>query len=192
MSFLRHGESIDPMICLPLGASSCAHSQRSSASMSSSRLFLGRLLSSRACLRFAGCERFSKTEPRRTMIFQRTASNPLTSCLSPRVQSRPSPLCRFFALKPRDAGAPSLWVPHPCGCPILVGAPSFACYWAKGWETHVPNRRRGCFFRRSWRKSGKHKFPTGALGHVPLLGTYFTTVCDSSHRVPSTRSGITT
>ena len=87
MSFLRHGESIDPMICLPLGASSCAHSQRSSASMSSSRLFLGRLLSSRACLRFAGCERFSKTEPRRTMIFQRTASNPLTSCLSPRVQS---------------------------------------------------------------------------------------------------------
>ena len=99
MSFLRHGESIDPMICLPLGASSCAHSQRSSASMSSSRLFLGRLLSSRACLRFAGCERFSKTEPRRTMIFQRTASNPLTSCLSPRVQSnrRPFPCDPFPA-----------------------------------------------------------------------------------------------
>jgi hypothetical protein len=69
------------------GSKQLCHSQRSSASMSSSRLFLGRLLSSRACLRFAGCERFSKTEPRRTMIFQRTASNPLTSCLSPRVQS---------------------------------------------------------------------------------------------------------
>src|SRR5215469_4338777 len=87
MSFLRHGESIDPMISLPLGASSCAHSQRSSASMSSSRLFLARLLSSRAYLRFVGCERFSKTEPRRTMIFQPTATTPLTSCLSPRVQS---------------------------------------------------------------------------------------------------------
>src|SRR5262252_179378 len=87
MSFLRHGESIDPMISLPLGASSCAHSQRSSASMSSSRLFLGRLLSSRAYLRFVGCERLSKTEPRRTMIFQPTATTPLTSCLSLRVQS---------------------------------------------------------------------------------------------------------
>jgi len=83
MSFLRHGESLDPMISLPLGASSCAHSQRSSAAMSSSRLFLGRLLSSRAYLRFAGCKRFSKTEPRRTMLFQRTATTPLTSCLSP-------------------------------------------------------------------------------------------------------------
>jgi len=46
MSFLRHGESIDPMIYLQLGASSSAHSQHSSASMSSGRLFLGRLLSS--------------------------------------------------------------------------------------------------------------------------------------------------
>jgi hypothetical protein len=32
-------------------------------------------LGSRACLRFADCERFSKTKPRRTMIFQRTATN---------------------------------------------------------------------------------------------------------------------
>jgi putative transposase len=40
-----------------------------------------------ACLRFAGRERFCKTKPRRTMIFQRTATTPLTSCLSPRVQS---------------------------------------------------------------------------------------------------------
>ena len=87
MSFLRHGESIDPMRFVPLGASGLAHSQCSSASMSSSRLFLGRLLSSRACLRFAGRERFSKTKPRRTMIFQRTATTPFTPCLSPRVRS---------------------------------------------------------------------------------------------------------
>jgi len=92
MSFLRHGESIDPMTLVPLGVSGLAHSQCSSASMSSSRLFLGRLLSSRACLRFADRERFSKTKPRRTMIFQRTATPPLTSCLSPRVHSsKPHP-----------------------------------------------------------------------------------------------------
>ena len=76
MSFLRHGESIDPMTFVSLGASGLAHSQCSSASMSSSRLFLGRLLSSRACLCFADRERFSKTKPRRTMIFQRTATPP--------------------------------------------------------------------------------------------------------------------
>jgi hypothetical protein len=76
MSFLRHGESIDPMSFVPLGASRLTHSQCSSASMSSNRLFLGRLLSSGACLRFAGRERFSKTNPGRTMIFQRTATTP--------------------------------------------------------------------------------------------------------------------
>jgi hypothetical protein len=91
MSFLRHGESIDPMTFVSLGASGLAHSQCSSASMSSSRLFLGRLLSSRACFHFAGHERFSKTEPSRTMIFQRTATTPLIPCLSPRVQSSLSP-----------------------------------------------------------------------------------------------------
>src|SRR5262249_62402623 len=87
LEFERH----DPMTFVPLGASGVAHSQCSSASMSSSRLFLGRLLSSRACLRFAGRERFSKTKPHRTMIFQRTATSPLTPCLSPRVQSKREP-----------------------------------------------------------------------------------------------------
>jgi hypothetical protein len=87
MSFLRHGESIDPMNVYATGSKHLAHSQCSSASMSSSRLFLGRLLSSRACLRFADRERFSKTKPRRTMIFQRTAATPLTPCLSTRVHS---------------------------------------------------------------------------------------------------------
>jgi hypothetical protein len=91
MSFLRHGESIDPMTFVSLGASGLAHPQRSSASMSSSRLFLGRLLSSRACFHFAGHERFSKTKPGRTIIFQRTATTPLTPCLSPRVQSKMLP-----------------------------------------------------------------------------------------------------
>jgi hypothetical protein len=94
MSFLRHGESINPMRLVPLGASGLAHSQCPSASMSSSRLFLGRLLSSRACLRFADHERFSKTQSRRTMNFQPTATTPLSPCLSPRVHSTnavPSP-----------------------------------------------------------------------------------------------------
>ena len=92
MSFLRHGESIDPKRLAPLGASGLAYSQCSSDAMSSSRLFLGRLLSSRACLCFAGRERFSKTKPRRTMIFQRTATTPLIPCLSTRVHSiLPSP-----------------------------------------------------------------------------------------------------
>ena len=104
MSFLRHGESIDPMRFVPLGASALAHSQCSSDAMSSSRLFLGRLLSSRACLRFAGRERFCKTKPRRTIIFQRTATTPLTLCLSPRVQSTLNPLplphlCRSLGVR---------------------------------------------------------------------------------------------
>jgi len=100
MSFLRHGESIDPMIYRLLGASSSAHSQHSSASMSSGRLFLGRLLSSSACLCFADCQRFSESQMRRTMSFHWTAITPLTRCLSSRVQSSitsPSSLLRTHA-----------------------------------------------------------------------------------------------
>jgi periplasmic protein TonB len=67
--------------------------------MSSSRLFLGRLLSRSACLRFADRERFSKTKPRRTMIFQRTAISPLTPCRTSRVHSTPTPT-RFSASPP--------------------------------------------------------------------------------------------
>jgi hypothetical protein len=107
MSFLRHGESIDPMNVYATGSKHRAHSQCSSASMSSSRLFLGRLLSSRACLRFADRERFSKTKPRRTMIFQRTATTPLTPCLSSRVQSTETPpAVIMFGLGLRSS--------HPC------------------------------------------------------------------------------
>ena len=106
MSFLRHGESIAPMRLVPLGASGLAHSQCSSDAMSSSRLFLGRLLSSRACLRFAGCERFSKTKPRRTMIFQRTATTPLTPCLTPRVHSTgPFPRAPFPDTTPQASSS---------------------------------------------------------------------------------------
>ena len=83
MSFLRHGESIDPMRFTPLGASSLAHSQCSSVSMSSSRLFLGRLLSSRACLRFADRERFSKTKTSPYNLFSVNGDNPLNSVSQP-------------------------------------------------------------------------------------------------------------
>jgi hypothetical protein len=100
MSFLRHGESIDPMTFVSPGASGLAHSQCSSASMSSSRLFLGRLLSSRACFHFAGHERFSKTKPSRTMIFQRTATTPLTPCLTPRVHSNEYHTSSSFPSRP--------------------------------------------------------------------------------------------
>jgi len=84
MSFLRHGESIDPMSFVPLGASRLTHSQCSSASMSSNRLFLGRLLSSRACLRFAGRERFSKTKPSPYNDFSANGDNPLNSVSRPK------------------------------------------------------------------------------------------------------------
>jgi hypothetical protein len=139
MSFLRHGESIDPMTLVPLGVSGLAHSQCSSASMSSSRLFLGRLLSSRACLRFADRERFSKTKPRRTMIFQRTATPPLTSCLSPRVHSkfavpfpRPHPWLQRKSINGKCAnlklsqrrGSPHFTVPSFVPCTKRHRAPS--------------------------------------------------------------------
>jgi hypothetical protein len=96
MSFLRHGESITPMSSVvSQGASGSAHSLHSSDAMSSSRLFLGRLLSSRACLRFADRERFSENTTRRTMIFQLTVTTPLTHCLSPRVQFNKDPSPKF-------------------------------------------------------------------------------------------------
>jgi hypothetical protein len=101
MSFLRHGESIDPMRFTPLGASSLAHSQCSSVAMSSSRLFLGRLLSSRACLRFADRERFSKTKTSPYNLFSVNGDNPLNSVSQPEGalhKRRPLPLAH----------------PHPC------------------------------------------------------------------------------
>jgi hypothetical protein len=91
MSFLRHGESIDPMRFTPLGASSLAHSQCSSVSMSSSRLFLGRLLSSRACLRFADRERFSKTKTSPYNLFSVNGDNPLNSVSQPEGALHPFP-----------------------------------------------------------------------------------------------------
>jgi hypothetical protein len=87
MSFLRHVGIFRSDDFYAAGSERLPDSQRSSGSMSSSRLFLGRLLSSSACLRFTGQERFSIISPRRTMIFQRTATSPLTYCLSSRVHS---------------------------------------------------------------------------------------------------------
>ena len=48
----------------------------------SHRLSLGRLLSSRACLRFAGCVQFAMKEYGRSRNFQRTANSVLTVCVS--------------------------------------------------------------------------------------------------------------
>jgi|SRR5579875_7599 len=94
MSFLRHGESIVPMRFASLGASDFAYPQRSSDAMSSSRLFLGRLLSSRACLRFADCERFSKTTTLPYNDFSADGNRPLNSLSQPKGalhQRRPLP-----------------------------------------------------------------------------------------------------
>ena len=84
MSFLRYEESIAPMLFAPLGASGFAHSQRSSDAMSSSRLFLGRLLSSRACLRFADCEQFSETQTSPYNDFSGNGDYPLNSLSQPK------------------------------------------------------------------------------------------------------------
>ena len=48
----------------------------------SHRLSLGGLLSSRACLRFAGCVQFAMKEYGRSRNFQRTANSVLTVCVS--------------------------------------------------------------------------------------------------------------
>jgi hypothetical protein len=93
MSFLRHGESIDPIRLVPLGASGLARPQCSSDAMSSSRLFLGRLLSRRACLRFTGCARFSKIQTSPYNEFSANGNNPLNSMSQPKgaLQGHPVP-----------------------------------------------------------------------------------------------------
>jgi hypothetical protein len=48
----------------------------------SHRLSLGRLLSSRACLRFTGCVQFAMKKYGRSRNFQRTANRVLTVCVS--------------------------------------------------------------------------------------------------------------
>jgi hypothetical protein len=66
----------------------------------------------------------------RTMIFQRTATTPLTSCLSPRVHSRLSPLSRF--LWPyrfsRDGIQRSLY--WPCFCRSATFVMFDGVHWA--------------------------------------------------------------
>jgi hypothetical protein len=102
MSFLRHGKSIDPMLSWArLEAAVVACPQRSSASMSSSRLFLGGLVSTRAHFRFTNRGQCAVHSGCRSSILQRTANYLLTVCLTP--GGRPN-LCRRFL---RFSGSPS-------------------------------------------------------------------------------------
>jgi len=99
MSFLRHARSIGPMLVLtsrtaeaecrlPLVGTANRHKGATEIAPllivrdESHRLSLGRLLSSRACLRFAGCVQFAMKEYGRSRNFQRTASSVLTVCVS--------------------------------------------------------------------------------------------------------------
>jgi hypothetical protein len=79
MSFFRHGRSIGPMYG--------KQNRGTEAPLlivrdESHRLSLGRLLSSRACLRFTGCVQFAMKKYGRSRNFQRTANSVLTVCVS--------------------------------------------------------------------------------------------------------------
>jgi hypothetical protein len=99
MSFLRHARSIGPMWVLtsrkaqpgyrlPLVGTGNPHKGATEIAPllivrdESHRLSLGGLLSSRACLRFAGCAQFAMKEYGRSRNFQRTANSVLTVCVS--------------------------------------------------------------------------------------------------------------
>jgi len=105
MSFLRHGRSIGPMgrkskskakpskpegeCRLPLvGTRASVKDATEGARLGlivrdeSHRVSLGRLLSSRARLRFPGCSQFAMKVSGRSRNFQRPASSVLTVCLS--------------------------------------------------------------------------------------------------------------
>ena len=104
MSFLRHARSIGPMwekvkvktirsldryTASRWSAPRISTGTRlrprpcSSSAMSTHRLSLGGLLSSRARLRFAGCIQFAMKKSCRSRSFHRTANSVLTVCLSP-------------------------------------------------------------------------------------------------------------
>ena len=88
MSFLRHGESIDPMSGgNALGAGLLTCPQRSSASMSFSWLFLGGLVSTRARLRFTNRGQCAVNSVCRSSILQRTAKLSLNCLSHPRGQA---------------------------------------------------------------------------------------------------------
>ena len=78
MSFLRHGNLSIRCWAKKPGAAQVAHSRPSSASMSSSRLFLGRLVSTRARLRFAGPDQNAIELSYPSIDFHRTANSVLT------------------------------------------------------------------------------------------------------------------
>ena len=102
MSFLRHGGSIgpmgDPSRTNPASRWSAPGSMErgatdsrpcSSSAMSPRRLFLGRLRSRRACLRFTGCVQYGMKVSGRSTDFQRTANRWLTGCLTVGVHFSP-------------------------------------------------------------------------------------------------------
>jgi hypothetical protein len=99
MSFLRHARSIGPMLVLtsrtaepecrrPVVGTGNRHKGATEIAPllivrdESHRLSLGRLLSSRACLRFTGCVQFAMKKYGRSRNFQRTANSVLTVCVS--------------------------------------------------------------------------------------------------------------
>ena len=82
MSFLRHGE------IYPCDEGAISRPRpRSSPWMSLQLAIPGGLLSSRARVRFPSRSHARKPQPRRTMLWQRTAQCDLTDCLSRGVQS---------------------------------------------------------------------------------------------------------
>ena len=103
MSFLRHARSIGPMgqVKTILRLKPCGASRWSAPGFAagrdcntapslivrdeSHRLFLGRLLPSRACLRFTGCLNFAMKEVCWSRSFHRAAMSELTGCLRPGV-----------------------------------------------------------------------------------------------------------
>ena len=88
MSFLRHGQSFDPMSGgNALGAGLLTCPQRSSASMSCSWLFLGGLVSTRARLRFTNRGQCAVNSVCRSSILQRTAKLSLNCLSHPRGQA---------------------------------------------------------------------------------------------------------
>ncbi len=99
MSFPRHARSIGPMLVLtsrtaepecrlPLVGTGNRHKGATEIAPllivrdESHRLSLGRVLSSRACLCFAGCVQFAMKEYGRSRNFQRTANSVLTVCVT--------------------------------------------------------------------------------------------------------------
>src|SRR5271165_5984856 len=89
MSFLRHEEIYRSDVGLGKAGSDngCRRSQCSSASMSFQSAIPCQVALRQSLSPLHRLETILNNQPCRTIIFQRTATTPLTSCLSPRVHS---------------------------------------------------------------------------------------------------------